>query len=128
MVIFALGGCGIWIPPLLFLAWLVHRPVDQTWRGHFASAVPRFRVRPVRLISLMAVVFVAAIDSALVVTSVPGEAAVVIIAADLTVIGVLLLIDSLFALSPPQLLALGILLAFAGLMIGIRVLHVIIGV
>ena len=117
MVAFLLGGCAVGILPLLLLVWLLHKPVDLPWKAFFARAVPRVRLRAMRLNVLMIVVFVVALDAAFVVSGVPKEIAFVLIAADLAVIGGVFLFASCFALTPAQIMGIIVLLAFIAMVV-----------
>jgi hypothetical protein len=115
MVTLLLGAGGIWILPMLFLGWLLHKPVDLAWRDFFATAAPRLRRRGMRLNALMILVLASSIDAACTVAMAPKEFAFVFVAADFFVLGTTMLLATLLALSPRQCVALVVVLSLVGL-------------
>jgi hypothetical protein len=111
MVTLLLSFGAVWILPVLFVGWLVHKPAHIMWRDYFASARLRFRRGQIRLNALCILVLVVSIDTACTMAVWGRDFAIVCILADLAVLGLTALVAAVIALSPRQLVVTVVLFA-----------------
>ncbi len=111
MITLLLSFGAVWILPVLFVGWLVHKPAHVMWRDHFASARLRFRCGRIHLNALCILVLLVSIDTAFTMAIWGRGFAFVCILADLAVLGLTALVAAVIALSPRQLVVTVVLFA-----------------